>query len=79
MTLSRRRIPHTNSTVSAYLKASDQPRALLDIHMVKPVTAPRECLSCEEFFESEGRHHRICALCKDDESWKYGATNRVHL
>lgn len=30
----------------------------------------RECLKCEEEFQSEGIHNRICHECKRDEAFK---------
>lgn len=30
----------------------------------KPKSKPRKCLRCDETFDSEGPHHRICDRCK---------------
>lgn len=31
---------------------------------IKLDTTPKKCLSCGEIFESEGKHNRLCGLCR---------------
>jgi Zn finger protein HypA/HybF involved in hydrogenase expression len=39
---------------------------------IKKNLSKRKCLSCEEEFNSEGIHNRICPLCKGTEEWEMG-------
>lgn len=36
----------------------------------KKITTTRDCLTCDEPFESDGSHNRICHVCKMTQAWR---------
>ena len=47
-------------------------RGAVHVRKIKKNLTKRKCLACEEDFDSEGIHNRLCTLCKSTEEWEMG-------
>ncbi|MBX3017997.1 MAG: hypothetical protein KF767_08915 [Bdellovibrionaceae bacterium] len=67
-----KRHPHANPTVSPYIKGTEGVRQVTPTHYPRFKLTKKVCLGCDKKFMSEGKHHRICDICKESELWRSG-------